>query len=140
MTVRLVILFMCFLHSSCLARDESMALRCMLTCSHNNCAYITANFSWCLTHCVDFLSYSDLKCCAQAFFTKLRPLERTCAQQIQGKNKRSAELFCDIVERLFLKPDRTDQESDRTVLLMRALQEVPDLRDFVKQVGERHGA
>lgn len=110
--------------------------QCMLSCSRSDCSDSPKRFSWCLTYCVNFLTYRGLRACAEAFFDRTRARGKTCDQNIAASLRGCTEgirFFCDVVERLLLH-ERSDEESLRRSLLMRALQEVPNLRAFSRKV------
>ena len=121
------------------AYSDYMSLRCMLTCTKNDCATSPKQFAWCMAQCASVLPYSDLTVCAEAFFESLREKEQSCALQLGAAFKdgeEGARLFCEVTDSLFLKK-RLDEKSVRRGLFRRALQEVQDLRDFVRKVGSK---
>ena len=112
------------------------SFKCMLACSRSDCSDSAKRFAWCLTYCVHFLTYRDLHSCAEAFLHRTSAQGKTCDQSLAASLKGSTEgaaFFCEVVDRLLLQK-RADEENVRRSLLIRALQEVPNLRAFSRKI------
>lgn len=133
---KIIVLFFMLVASAYGSDKPFTSFKCMLSCSRSDCADSSKRFAWCLTYCVNFLNYRDLRSCAEAFFDRTIARGKTCEARIAASLKGPTDgvpFFCEVVDRLLLQ-ERSDEEGLRRSLLMRALQEVPNLRALSRRV------